>query len=112
MEVGPLGVEDGKRSLMNGNILHGEEFIAPERQREPLSYYSRVSGIGVVLDELGRIGPLRVGVIGLGAGTIAAYGRRSDVYRFYDINPHVPAIARNHFWYLKNKPTETIITLH
>ena len=70
----------------------------------PISYYTHESGIGVALDVLGQQGPLRVGVIGLGIGTIAAYGRPGDVYRFYEINPLVPKIAQQYFWYLADNP--------
>jgi hypothetical protein len=97
--------------LVNGNILHGQEYIMPGVRDEPISYYSRESGIGVALEELGRQGPLRVGVIGLGIGTIAAYGRPGDVYRFYEINPLVPKIARQHFWYLGDNPARTDIVM-
>src|SRR6185295_5481875 len=102
---------DERRRLSNGTIDHGQEFVAPAKQRQPLSYYSHISGIGIVLDELGTEAPLNVGVIGLGTGTLAAYGRAGDTYRFYDINPLVPEIARNDFWYLSTSPSESNIVL-
>ena len=86
--------------LQNGNIIHGREFTAPERSCEPTSYYGRETGIGVALWELGQDGPLKVGVIGLGAGTIAGYGRFGDVYRFYEINPMARQLATTVFHYL------------
>jgi SAM-dependent methyltransferase len=52
-----------------------------------------------------------VGVIGLGAGTIAAYGRPGDYYRFYDINPRVVEIARREFSYLVDCPAKVDIVL-
>ncbi len=110
---GPLRVEDRGvvRTLMNGTINHGAEYTTPFGSDEPVSYYSRTSGIGVALAELGRKGPLRVGTIGLGAGTIAAYARPGDVYRFYDINPAVPDIARRYFHYLDLCKTSCDIVL-
>lgn len=99
------------RRLTNGTVLHGIEMTAPGRRREPLSYYARVSGIGRLMTELGKDGPLRVGVIGLGVGTLAAYGRPGDVYRFYEINPLVETIARNDFWYLSSNPARQDVVL-
>lgn len=91
------------RLLYNGNILHGSQFLNPEQNQVPTSYYSFVSGIGAVLreglsDELSP--PRRVAVVGLGAGTVAAYCRVGDTYRFFEINPAVEYIAREYFSYL------------
>ena len=73
------------RELYSGTILHGEQFLAPERARRPTSYYGPASGIGVALRVEGRANQrMRVGVIGLGAGTIAtvrATGRLLPVLR-------------------------------
>ena len=55
--------------------------------------------------------PIRVGVIGLGAGTLATYGDADDTYRFYDINPAVPRIAREQFTYLNDSPAKIEIAL-
>jgi hypothetical protein len=100
-----------RRQLLNGSIDHGEQFTSPEKRREPLTYYSRISGVGITLDELAKEGPLKVGVVGLGTGTIAAYCRPGDTYRFYEINPVVPEIARNQFTYLSDCPTGPTIAL-
>ena len=100
-----------RRQLLNGSIDHGEQFTSPEKRREPLTYYSRISGVGITLDELAKDGPLKVGVVGLGTGTIAAYCRPGDTYHFYEINPVVQDIARNEFTYLKDCPTEPTIAL-
>jgi len=89
------------RSLVSGTIMHGLQYDAPQFRREPTSYYTTTSGIGRLLETLHpRMDPLRVGVIGLGTGTLAAYGTPGDLYRFYDINPAVIAIARRDFTYL------------
>jgi spermidine synthase len=54
---------------------------------------------------------LTVGVIGLGAGTMAAYGRKNDVIRFYEINPDVERLAREHFHYLADSPANVSVIL-
>jgi hypothetical protein len=89
------------RSLVSGTIMHGVQYESPAVRRQPTSYYTTSSGIGRLLETLHpRLDPLRVGVIGLGTGTLAAYGTPGDLYRFYDINPAVIAIARRDFTYL------------
>ena len=89
------------RSLVHGTIMHGVQYLAPQFRRLPTSYYTASSGIGRLLDTLHpRRAPLRVGIIGLGTGTLAAYGTPGDVYRFYDINPAVVQIAKRDFSYL------------
>lgn len=99
------------RQLLNGTIDHGIQLLDPARRREPTSYYARSSGIGVVLQAAGKRGSLRVGVIGLGAGTLAAYGRTGDTYTFYDINPLVVRIAREQFTFLQDSPAHIAIVL-
>jgi len=94
---------DRSRSLIHGTIMHGKQFLHEDLKREPTSYYTRDSGIGRVIEAMHpRQDPIKVGIIGLGAGTIATYGSKGDVYRFYDINPDVVAIARRDFSYLKD----------
>jgi SAM-dependent methyltransferase len=89
------------RSLIHGTIMHGLQYLAPPFNRRATSYYTVTSGIGRLLDTLHpRKEPLRVGVIGLGTGTLAVYGTPGDLYRFYDINPAVVSIARQDFTYL------------
>lgn len=90
------------RRLMNGTITHGLQFLGPARRDQPTSYYGKTSGIGLALAAVARRGPLRVGVIGLGAGTIAAYGHTSDVYTFYEINPLVVRTAQQDFSFLRD----------
>jgi hypothetical protein len=93
------------RQLYSGTIVHGEQFLAPELARRPTSYYGPESGIGVALRLEDRASKqLRVGVIGLGAGTIATYGRAGDSYQFYEINPLVTKIARTQFSFLRESP--------
>lgn len=91
---------DGHRSLVHGAINHGEEYTHPARRHEIATYYCPDTALGLVMGAR-AIGQLqRVAVIGLGTGTIAAYSRMGDLYRFYEINPLVPKIANEQFWYL------------
>jgi SAM-dependent methyltransferase len=90
------------RRLTNGTISHGLQFLGPARRDQPTSYYAANSGIGVALEALAQRGPLRVGVIGLGVGTIASYGRAGDDYTFYEINPLVVRIAQQDFRFLQD----------
>jgi spermidine synthase len=96
------------RALYNGTILHGIEFSAPGRSRLTTTYYGPQSGAGLVLQS--RLpSQQRVGVIGLGVGTLAAYGRAGDYFRFYEINPAVIRIASEHFRFLKESEAKTEI---
>jgi len=103
---GALRVSDvgNTRILQNGNVVHGRELLGPKLAREPASYYGRKSGLGLAMTQLQNRGALKVGVVGLGAGTIAAYGRPGDSFTFYEINPAVPNIARNYFSFLSTSP--------
>ena len=68
-----------------------------ELRRLPTTYYSRDSGVGLALDNCCKGRPRRVADIGLGTGTLAAYGEPGDVFRFYEIDPRVEVIAKNVF---------------
>jgi len=76
----------------------------------PTAYYGRTSGIGLALLKYLRrnAGLLRIGVAGLGVGTLAAYARRGDYVRFYEINPDIISIARDErfFTYLRDCPAQ------
>lgn len=95
--------------LAHGGTSHGMQFTQPPKIDWATSYYSATSGVGRVLDLLP--GPRRLGFVGLGAGTLAAYGRPGDVLRFYDINPAVEPIARKHFSYLARSPADVQVVL-
>jgi SAM-dependent methyltransferase len=98
------------RSLVHGAILHGEQWMDEKYRRAATTYYKTSSGIGMAI--LAHEGlPIKVGVIGLGAGTLATYGDADDTYRFYDINPAMPRIAREQFTYLSDSPAKIEIVL-
>ena len=91
------------RTLLNGSIQHGTQIFGTEELRHtPTTYYAPGSGVGLALDNCCAVRPRNIGVIGLGAGTIAAYGRPGDHIRFYEINPAVEPIARNAFTYIRD----------
>ena len=99
------------RQLNHGTIIHGVQFLNPLFRPQPTTYYGWSSGIGLAWRSLADTGPLRMGVIGLGSGTLAAYGRSGDTIRFYDINPAVIRIARTQFTYLADCPAHIDIVL-
>jgi hypothetical protein len=90
-------------TLTNGSIRHGTQIIdGGELRRIPTTYYANGSGVGLAIRHC-CVGRARnIGVIGLGAGTLAAYGRAGDHIRFYEINPAVPPIARDTFTYIRD----------
>lgn len=90
------------RSLVNGSILHGNQIINGTDDFVPTSYYQRDSGAGLVIDgspQRKSKQPMRLGVIGLGSGTMAAYCQPGDYLRFYEINPEVVKLSENYFTY-------------
>ncbi len=98
-EYGGEGDPEHLRRLLHGTIMHGEQYMTGAARGKLTTYYQTTSGIGRVIASR-QAAPARVGVIGLGVGTLAGYGRMGDVYRFYEINPAVVAIARRDFAYL------------
>jgi SAM-dependent methyltransferase len=110
-EYGSPGEPSHLRRLVHGTIMHGEQYLHEERRRFITTYYQESSGIGLAIKSREERGPIRVGVIGLGTGTIAAYGRKGDVYRFYDIDPRVVKLAREEFTYLADSPATIEVAL-
>ena len=98
------------RTLYHGTISHGSQFLFPPRRSRATTYYGRNSGAALALLSCCS-GPKRVGVIGLGAGSLAAYGRPGDVFRFYEINPQVQQIAQSFFTYLKESQAKVDVAL-
>lgn len=92
-----------RRELVHGRIVHGSQFLSADKRHFPTTYYGRESGVGRLLGAPGQASR-HVGVIGLGIGTLASYGRAGDHLRFYEINPDVITLARRHFTCLKDCP--------
>jgi len=91
------------RTLTNGTIQHGTQYFGTEQlRRTPTTYYAEDSGVGLAIRFCCQGRPRRIGVIGLGAGTLAAYGKPGDTIRFYEINPAVAPIAQNVFTYIRD----------
>jgi len=90
------------RELLHGRTLHGVQFVQGDNRRVHTTYYSHDSGVGRILAARNPLQPKRVGVVGLGVGTLASYGMPGDVYRFYEINPDVIRLAREQFYYLSD----------
>ena len=97
--------------LRDGYVLHGIQLRAEGLRRTPTSYYGPQSGVGIAIHYTVLATPraqrnLRIGIVGLGVGTIAAYGKPGDVFRFYEINPDVIRIAndRRYFSFLSDSP--------
>ncbi len=97
------------RTILNGTIQHGTQIFSDELRRKPTTYYASDSGIGIALNHCCPGRARNIGVIGLGTGTIAAYGQPGDRITFYEINPAVPVIAHNLFTYIRESPAITNI---
>lgn len=111
---GVTAVEDAGtyRDLMNGRILHGRQYLADGERRKPTTYYVPESGVGRAMARVQARERLRVGVVGLGAGCLAAYGNGpAQTIRFYEINPDVKRMAETWFTYLKDSPAKVEVVL-
>lgn len=87
--------------LVHGVITHGLQFGNPIQSRWPTTYYGESSGVGLAIKHLRRPeGQRRIGLVGLGTGTLAVYGKKGDQCCIYEINPDVVAMARNYFSFL------------
>jgi hypothetical protein len=89
--------------MQHGAILHGQQFIAPDKRGKTYNYYTPDSGISLAIRALQkRRLSLKVGVVGLGIGTLAGFARPSDHFTFYEINPAVRDMAEKYFFYLRD----------
>jgi SAM-dependent methyltransferase len=99
-DSGDKGSLEETRTLTHGTINHGEEYLHLARRDWPTTYYGPNTGIGLAIREKQKAGTVRIGVIGLGTGTTAAYGRLGDYIRYYEINPLVLELAKKEFFFL------------
>jgi len=110
-DSGPATAQDTVRTLIHGTINHGEEYLVPNKRDIPITYYGGSTGVALAIRELQKNGPIRYGVIGLGTGTMAAFGRPGDYLRFYEINPLVPRIARSEFYFVPDSKAKVDIAM-
>lgn len=102
------------RTLTHGRIDHGFQYQDAAHRDWPTSYYGPHSGVALAINALHpkalRL-PRRIAVVGLGTGTLAAWGKPGDEFRFYEINPNVIALANSWFTFLKDSPArvETVL---
>ena len=90
-----------ERRLIDGTTSHGTQSLNQEKSLTPMSYYRKNTGVALALEHLFLTPTKSVGLIGLGAGTLATYGNRGDRYTFYELNPNVERMARKYFSYIE-----------
>ncbi len=98
------------RSLTHGEILHGGQFLDLDMRFAANTYFAPTSGFGRLFTSLPSASR-KVGVVGLGAGSIIAYALKGDEFRFYEINPQVVELARTEFSFLTEGPAKTKVVL-
>lgn len=113
LNLGQVPTANGESilAMYHGRIMHGFQYQSPEKRRKPTSYYAEDTGVGLTMARVPQAEGKRVGVVGLGAGTLAAYGKPGDYFRFYEINDDVIEMAEESFTYLSDCLAETDIVL-
>jgi protein-L-isoaspartate O-methyltransferase len=104
-EKGNKTDQGAHRLMVHGNTMHGVQFLDSQLRTQPTSYFSVESGVGKVIRSLQRErgeAPMHVGVIGLGVGTLAAYGRPKDEFTFFELDKNVVTLCEQHFTYLSD----------
>jgi len=91
---------DVYRVLQHGRIIHGIQFVEKSKALRQTTYYAQGSGIGLAINSLPKDKPRTLGLVGMGTGTLASYGRKGDLVKIYEINPQVLQIAQKDFTYL------------
>ena len=102
------------RAMYHGSIMHGGQLLGEANRNTPADYFGLTSGYGRVFAALREMEPKRtrnIGVIGLGAGVIASYGRPGDTLVFYEISPRVVDIARREFTFLRDTAAKTSLVM-
>ena len=104
------------RLMEHGRTIHGAQFLNPRWRSEPTTYYERDSGIDIALGEYRRLmlpdgGSMRIGVVGLGTGTIAALTQAGDSLRYYEIDPEVRRLARDYFTFIEDSEASVEVIL-
>ena len=102
------------RTLAHGTTLHGQQSLAPDKRHEPLTYYGNTSGIGLALTGAPSLlgSKARIGVVGLGTGTLACYHQPGQTWHYFEIDPAVLTFSRNGtFTYLKDCAPEARVII-
>ena len=101
------------RSMFHGGIVHGGQLLGEEFRNQPSDYFGPSSGYGRLFEALNELKPMsrRVGIIGLGAGVLASYGRAGDEFTFYEISPRVVEIANDEFTFLRDSAARIQVVL-
>jgi SAM-dependent methyltransferase len=99
--------------LTHGNTIHGVQSLDPRQRGEPLGYFTRTGPFGQAFGALEPMMKQRVGVIGLGAGSLACYAARGERWTYYEIDPVVERIARDprYFTFLQDCPADVDVIL-
>ena len=103
--------EYSERTLLHGTINHGSQILDEALRYKTTSYYGPDSGVGRAIKAVQSRGPIRVGVVGLGAGVLSNYGRAGDFYRIFEINPLVEKIAQTEFTFYPHSSADKAILL-
>jgi spermidine synthase len=101
------------RSMFHGGIVHGGQLLGDDFRNRPSDYFGPTSGYGRLFEVLNdlRPHPRRVGIIGLGAGVLASYGRKGDEFTFYEISPRVVDLANDEFTFLRHSAAKINVVL-
>ncbi|MEO8186736.1 MAG: fused MFS/spermidine synthase [Burkholderiaceae bacterium] len=101
------------RSMLHGGIVHGGQLLGEEFRNRPSDYFGPSSGYGRLFEALNEVRPQprRVGIIGLGAGVLASYGRTGDEFTFYEISPRVVDIANDEFTFVRDSAAKIQVVL-
>lgn len=114
---GLLSVKDiqvdglNERRLVDGTTSHGTQALDSNASKLPLSYYRQGTGVALAIESFSSKSRLKIGVVGLGAGTLAAYGRETDHFEFYELNPQVERYALQYFSYLADTKASYNVSL-
>jgi hypothetical protein len=114
VEDRPPGLMREMRVLRHGRIFHGAQFLDPDRRGGPTAYFSAGSGVARAITEHPRrlAGQrLRIGVIGLGVGTLASWGEEGDEILFYELDPDAERLARRHFTFLEESSAAVTVSI-
>jgi hypothetical protein len=110
----PVGLFRDMRVMRHGRIFHGAQYLDAGRRDLPTAYFTAGSGVERALSArraLGAARGLRIGVIGLGVGTLATWAEAGDVLRFYEINPAAERLARTYFSFLDDTEADVDVAL-